>query len=87
MHSSPWGVAIRRRGTRRPFHSIARFRAPSGGKAVRCGRIATECAAVFKTVLAILTVLAVVAIGGLVKLPLLPFRMVRDLLRRPSTAA
>jgi hypothetical protein len=44
-------------------------------------------AAVFKTVLAILTVLAVVAIGGLVKLPLLPFRMVRDLLRRPSTAA
>lgn len=41
----------------------------------------------FKTVLAILTVLAVVAIGGLVKLPLLPFRMVRDLLRRPSTAA
>lgn len=41
----------------------------------------------FKTVLAILTVLAVVAVGGLVKLPLLPFRMVRDLLRRQSTIA
>ena len=41
----------------------------------------------FKTVLAILTVLAVVAVGGLVKLPLLTFRMVRDLLRRPSATA
>lgn len=41
----------------------------------------------FKTVLAILTVLAVVAVGGLVKLPLLPFRMVRDLLRRQSPIA
>ncbi|GJD35622.1 hypothetical protein [Methylobacterium aerolatum] len=41
----------------------------------------------FKTVLALLTVLAVVAIGGLVKLPLLPFRFARGLLRRPSAAA
>ena len=30
---------------------------------------------------------AVVAIGGLVKLPLLPFRFARGLLRRPSAAA
>jgi len=42
---------------------------------------------VFKTVLAILTVLVVVALGGLVKLPLLPFRIVRDLLRRQSATA
>lgn len=41
----------------------------------------------FKTVLAILTVLAVVALGGLVKLPLLPFRLIRDLLRRQSATA
>lgn len=41
----------------------------------------------FKTVLAILTVLAVIALGGLVKLPLLPFRMIRDLVRRQSAAA
>lgn len=41
----------------------------------------------FKTVLAILTVLAVVALGGLVKLPLLPFRLARDLLRRQSATA
>lgn len=54
--------------------------------AVRCGRSATEEAAVFKTVLAILTVLAVVALGGLIKLPLLPFRMARDLLRRYAPA-
>lgn len=54
--------------------------------AVHCGRTATELP-VFKTVLAILTVLAVVAVGGLVKLPLLPFRMVRDLLRRQSATA
>jgi hypothetical protein len=41
---------------------------------------------VFKTVLALLTVLVVVALGGLIKLPLLPFRMVRDLLRRHAAA-
>jgi hypothetical protein len=41
---------------------------------------------VFKTILAILTVLAVVAVGGLVKLPLLPFRLAKGLLRRPSAA-
>ncbi|WP_279598080.1 MULTISPECIES: hypothetical protein [unclassified Methylobacterium] len=40
----------------------------------------------FKTVLALLTVLVVVALGGLIKLPLLPFRMVRDLLRRHAAA-
>jgi len=42
---------------------------------------------VFKTVVAILTVLAVVAVGGLVKLPLLPFRMLRGFLRRQFATA
>lgn len=40
-----------------------------------------------KTLLAILTVLAVVALRGLFKLPMLPFRAVRNLVRRRVAAA
>jgi hypothetical protein len=41
----------------------------------------------FKCALALLTVLAVVAIGGLVQLPLMPFRAIRDLFRDKAPPA
>ena len=42
---------------------------------------------VFKTLMAILTVLAILAARGLLRLPLLPFRAVRSLLKGRSAPA
>ncbi|MGH1574288.1 hypothetical protein ACRAWG_31160 [Methylobacterium sp. P31] len=41
----------------------------------------------FKSVLAILTVVAVLAAYALLKLPILPFRAIRDLIRHKAAPA
>lgn len=58
-----------------------------GGRPTRSPDPEQESVALFKTLLAILTVLAVVALRGLFRLPLMPFRAARTLLRRRSATA